>query len=125
MPNNLKSYMGFDFDFYFKDGFGGCNEFNKNVQTMFKLTLSELINNYVSKYEQTKWTSVGGLMLTSDLFLKFMKWFDPIYESNKHLHHFSHHFERYLSVFLLSNDIEYDVVENEAIHRQLKSHSYY
>jgi hypothetical protein len=125
MHTELKSYMGFDFSFYFTYGFGEADKFNKEISDMLGMTFLELLNIYKTKHPQTHWTSVGGILMTSSIFDKFMKWFEPIYENKKHDHYFSHHFERYLTIFLLVNDISYEVVHDEAVHKQLKSHNFY
>lgn len=125
MKTEIKSYMGFKFDFYFTFGFGESNKFNKEIYETFGSSIDEMIKTYKTKHNQTNWSSVGGLLMTKNIFENFMKWFEPIYELKKTEHYFSHHFERYFTIFLLLNDVEYEVVHNEAVHRQLKSHNFY
>ena len=54
-----------------------------------------------------------------------MEWFKPITEEIKDEYYFGMFFERVLTIFLIINNINYTITENEVTHNQLQSHPYY
>jgi hypothetical protein len=129
-PNNqtsydIKSSMGFNFNFYFNTGFPEHHKFNDYIKNKLGFNLQFLIEKHYNKFIQDKWFSIGDVLIKTETFRNFMEWFYPVYLDNNDSNYFAHHFERYLTVYCLLNDIQYEVKENETIHRQLKSHNYY
>lgn len=121
----IKSALSFDFNFYFKIGFPDCDIFQNNVKNLTGLTVDELINKYKNNFIQNEWFSIGDVLIEKNTFKEFMLWMILIYQDIKNMKSFGHHFERYITIFCLINNIEYETKKNEIIHRQLKSHKYY
>jgi hypothetical protein len=101
------------------------NKFNDYIKNKLGFNVQFLIEKHYNKFMQNKWFSIGDVLIKTETFRNFMEWFYPVYLDNNNSNYFAHHFERYLTVYCLLNDIQYEVKENETIHRQLKSHNYY
>lgn len=122
---DVKSGMGLDFNFYFDYGFGESENFKNYIKNNYNITTNKLIENYSKKFNQKKWFSIGDVLIKVDIFKNFMEWFYKVYLLNKESKYFAHHFERYLTIYCLLNDIQYEIKNDEVIHRQLKSHNFY
>jgi len=121
----VKSGVGFNYDFYFLNGFGNQNKFISTINEYIGGDINTLINDYSIKFNQYRWFSSIDVLINKQTFFDFMDWFKPIYEKNKNEHYFGMFFERYLNIFLIVKNIDYTITENEIIHKQLKSHGYY
>lgn len=121
----VKSGIGFDYNFYFLEGFGNNTELIKTINEHIGGDIKTLINEYSLNFNQNEWFSSIDVLIDKDVFIEFMVWFKPIYEKSKNEYYFGMFFERYLSVFLIIKNIEYTVIKGEITHKQLKSHKYY
>jgi hypothetical protein len=123
--HKVKSAIGFNYDFYFLEGFGNNLKFIDTINDYVKGDIKKLIYDYSIKFNQNKWFSSIDVLIDKEIFFDFMEWFKPIYEKSKDEYYFGMFFERYLTIFLIIKNIEYSVTENEINHKQLKSHIYY
>ena len=123
---DVKSYLNYDFSFYFDSGYGSCaSRFCENVLQKTGHTTQELLNNFFKNTEITKWFSTADVLIKTNLFEQFMEWVEPLFLKYKEEPCFGFHFERYLCVFCMSKNIPYQCVTGETEHQQLQSHPYY
>lgn len=125
MPVSLKGTIVYDWNFYFYDGFGDNIKLQNQVHEISGETIFELIDKHKGKFNQTKWFSSIDTIMTKKFFIEFMEWFEPIYNINKNDYYFGMHFERFLTIYSLIKNIDYEVSSGETNHVQLKSHEYY
>lgn len=123
--NEIKSTIFFNNDFYFCDGFGDSKTFIKNIINFFNYDPNTLAKNYYKRTNNNKWFSSCDVLVKKSVFVEFMGWMDEVFNQQKDNYYFGMHFERYLSIFCMANNIKYECVENESRHLQLQSHSYY
>ena len=123
--HKVKSGIGFDYGFYFLEGFGNNEKFIESINNHIDGDIRAIIKDYGTRFNQTKWFSSIDVLIDKKVFSEFMDWFKPIYEKTKDEYYFGMFFERYLTIFLIVNDINYVVTENEISHKQLQSHKYY
>lgn len=122
---DLKSSMGFDFNFHFWYGFGDAYTFITRVEREAGCSFEVLLKEYTEFCGQTKWFSGIDMLISVKLFNDFMKWFEHLYIESENERFISHHLERWVTIYLMINKIEYEICEGESYHQQLKGHNYY
>jgi hypothetical protein len=125
ITSDIKGTISYDWNFYFYEGFGDNEKFKNNIIDITKKTIFELVEEHKSKYNQTNWFSSIDTIMKKQCYFNFMNWFTNIYEAKKLEYYFGMHFERYLTIYCLTNNINYETSSDETKHQQLKSHPYY
>lgn len=121
----IKGTIGFNFDFYFKEGFGDNTKFNQDIFNYCGKDIDTLINEYTLKYGITKWFSSIDTIIHTDTLKEFMGWFYNYYVNNTNNFYFGMHFERFIMIYCMMVSIDCEISENETIHHQAMSHKYY
>lgn len=122
---DLKSSMGFDFGDHFFHGFPNVSTFIARVEREAGCSYGELIANYREFCGQSRWFSGIDMLISVKLFRNFMKWFEHLYVESENEKFISHHLERWVTVYLMLNKVEYEICQGESHHLQLKGHKYY
>ena len=121
----VKSGLGFGFDDHFLNKFGNHRKFVDIMNRYANGDIRKAISNYSKEFNQDKWFSSIDVLINKETFSKFMEWFKPIAEEIKDEYYFGMFFERVLTIFLIVNNVDYNITENEVTHNQLQSHPYY
>jgi hypothetical protein len=122
---DVKSLIFFNNDFYFYEGFGDHITFQNNIKKFLNYDLKTLAENYYKKTNNNKWFSSCDVLIKRRVFIEFMEWMDEVFKNQKNNYYFGMHFERYLSIFCMAKNLEYECISNESRHLQQQSHPYY
>jgi len=121
----VKGHLCNDLYFYFDDGFGEYFKFRQNILKKTGNTPRELATNFAEKYKIKTWFSAADVLIDTNIFNEFMGWVEGLFEQEKDCYYFGMHFERYLCIFCMYHNIEYECSGGETNHQQLMSHPYY
>lgn len=125
VTKDVKGTIAYDWEYYFYTGFGDSEKFQNHVKEISNKTIFELIETHQTNFGQTKWFSSIDTIMKRQFYFDFMMWFDGLYEKYKNEYYFGMHFERYLTIYCLIKNVDYEISFGETTHKQLKSHNYY
>lgn len=94
-----------------------------SIKKHYGIDIYNVFNTIISQNPNSIWSSTSNTTFKTEVFKKYMKWFEPIFEDVKLTETAGHAHERSLTFFSTLNKKNFVITENLLKHFQLDSHS--